>query len=125
MIVNRLRRRLDACEWNITVVDPYKVHTYQPGFLFLPFGTYTAEQITRPRRPSLSKGVDFVVGEVDRVDAPANKVSLVDGRTLDYDYLVIASGTKPRPDQTPGMLGTEWRRSIFDFYTMDGATALA
>ena len=96
MIVNRLRRQLDAGEWAITVVDPHEVHTYQPGFLFLPFGTYTADQITRPRRPSLSKGVDFVVGEVDRVDASANQVSLVDGKTLDYDYLVIASGTSPR-----------------------------
>jgi sulfide:quinone oxidoreductase len=125
MIVNRLRRQLDAGEWEIKVVDPYDVHTYQPGFLFLPFGTYTADQITRPRRPTLSKGVDFVIGEVDRVDATANKVSLVDGTTLDYDYLIIASGTTPRPDQTPGMLGAEWRRSIFDFYTMDGAKALA
>ncbi len=125
MIVNRLRSRLGSAEWNITVVDPYDVHTYQPGFLFIPFGTYTADQITRPRRPTLSKGVDFVIGEVDKVDAVANKVSLVDGLSLDYDYLIIASGTTPRPDQTPGMLGQEWRRSIFDFYTMDGALALA
>ena len=51
--------------------------------------------------------------------------SLTDGRTLSYDYLVIASGVTPRPDQTPGMLGSQWRRSIFDFYTLDGAQALA
>ena len=125
MIVNKLRRHLGTGEWDITVVDAYDVHTYQPGFLFLPFGTYTAKQITRPRRPTLSKGVDFVMGEVDKVDAATNTVTLVDGKTLNYDYLVIASGCTPRPDQTPGMLGTEWRKSIFDFYTMDGAKALA
>ena len=51
-------------------------------------------------------------------------VRLTDGRTLRYDYLVIATGTTPRPDQTPGMLGPEWRRSIFDFYTLEGAEAL-
>ena len=125
MIVNKLRRHLDAGEWDITVVDRDDVHAYQPGFLFLPFGTYTADQITRPRRSSLPKGVDFVIGEVDRVDAAANTVTLVDGKTLDYDYLIVASGTTPRPDQTPGMLEAEWRRSIFDFYTFDGAKALA
>ena len=38
MIVNRLRRRLDECEWDITIVDHDDVHPYQPGFLFLPFG---------------------------------------------------------------------------------------
>ena len=32
-------------------------------------------------------------------------VLLADGRRLAYDYLVIATGVTPRPDQTPGMLG--------------------
>ena len=125
MIVNKLRRHLDAGEWDITVVDRDDVHPYQPGYLFLPFGTYTADQITRPRGAQLTKGVDFVIGEVDRIDATSNKVALIDGKTLEYDYLVIASGTTPRPDQTPGMLDAEWRRSIFDFYTFEGAKALA
>ena len=125
MIVNRLRRRLDADEWDITVVDQDDIHPYQPGYLFLPFGTYSLKQITRSRHATLPDGVDFVIGDVDRIDAPKNTVSLVDGRTLAYDYLVIASGTTPRPDQTPGMLESEWRRSIFDFYTFEGSKALA
>jgi sulfide:quinone oxidoreductase len=125
MIVNKLRRRLDARDWDITVVDRDDTHHYQPGYLFLPFGTYSREQLTRSRHVFLPDGVDFVIGDVDRVDAPADTVALTDGRTISYDYLVIASGTSPRPDQTPGMLGKEWRRSIFDFYTLEGATALA
>jgi sulfide:quinone oxidoreductase len=125
MIANRLEHRLDLREWEITVVDRDDLHPYQPGYLFLPFGIYTPDQIHRPRGAQLADGVDFVIGEVHRVDAGAHTVSLTDGRILPYDYLVIASGTTPRPDQTPGMLGEEWRRSIFDFYTFDGATALA
>lgn len=62
--------------------------------------------------------------EVDRVQAESNTVWLDDGRALSYDYLVIASGSSPRSDQTPGMTGEQRRRSIFDFYTLDGATAL-
>lgn len=125
MIVNKLRRRLATDEWDIAVVDRDDIHPYQPGYLFIPFGAYSPDQITRSRHAFLPDGVDFVIGEVDRVDADANTVSLSDGRTLYYDYLVIASGTTPRPDQTPGMLGEQWRRSIFDFYTFDGAKALA
>jgi len=125
MIVNRLRSRLESAEWNITVVDQDDVHHYQPGYLFLPFGTYTPKQITRSRHTTLPDAVDFVIGDVDRVEAAANTVVLTDGRTFDYDYLVIASGTTPRPDQTPGMLDAEWRKSIFDFYTLDGSEALA
>ena len=125
MIVNRLRRRLPRDAWDITVVDRDDVHPYQPGYLFLPFGRYTAEQVLRSRRAFLPDGVELVLDEVERVDAEACTVELGDGDRLPYDYLVIATGTSPRPDQTPGMLGPEWRRSIFDFYTFDGALALA
>ncbi len=124
MIVNKLRRRLPRDEWAITVVDHDDLHRYQPGFLFLPFGTYTPEQVTRSRHVFLPDDVDFVVGEVDQVEIATKTVRLTDSRSLSYDYLVIASGTSVRPDQTPGMLGAEWRRSIFDFYTYEGALAL-
>jgi sulfide:quinone oxidoreductase len=124
MVVNKLLPRLPHDEWEICVVDRDDAHPYQPGWLLLPFGTYTATQLVRQRHQLLRKGVRFVLGEVDRVDAGANRVVLGNGRTLDYDYLVIATGVTPRPDQTPGMLGDEWRRSIFDFYSAQGASAL-
>lgn len=98
MVVNRLRRRLDKAQWSITVVDTDDVHPYQPGYLFLPFHMLSPQQITHSRHATLPDGVDFVIGDVDRVDAPASTVTLVGGRTVPYDYLVIASGTTPRPD---------------------------
>lgn len=125
MIVNKLRRSLDAAEWAITIVDQDDAHRYQPGYLFLPFGTYTADQVTRSRHAFLPDGVEFVVGEVDVIDAACGSVLLTGGRSLAYDYLVIATGVTPRPAETPGMLGAEWRKSIFDFYSFDGAQALA
>ncbi len=125
MVANKLRGRLPQHEWSITVVDRDDHHHYQPGYLFIPFGQYTRDQVVRSRHHFLTDGVDFVIGSVDRVQADDNQVLLDDGRTLDYDQLVIASGTTPRPDQTPGMLDVEWRRSIFDFYTLEGAEALA
>jgi sulfide:quinone oxidoreductase len=124
MVANKLRRRLAGEEWSIIVVDRDDAHLYQPGLLLLPFGVYRPDELVKSRRRFLPPGVDLLLGDVDRVDADANRVLLGDGRTLDYDYLVIATGTAPRPDQTPGMLGAEWRRSIFDFFTLDGATAL-
>ena len=125
MIANKLRRRLPDEEWEITVVDRDGVHHYQPGYLFLPFGTYDVDDLQRPRHALLHDGVELVLGTVDRVDPATDTVHLEGGRTLDYDYLVIATGTSPRPDQTPGMLGTQWRRTVFDFYTLEGARALA
>ncbi|WP_406830678.1 FAD/NAD(P)-binding oxidoreductase [Pedococcus sp. KACC 23699] len=125
MVVNKLRRRLPSSDWEITIVDRDDEHRYQPGYLFLPFGTYTADQVVRKRHVFIPDGVELVLGEIDRVDAETNTVLLEGGRSLTYDYLVIASGTTPRPGQTPGMLGEQWRRTVFDFYSFEGATALA
>jgi sulfide:quinone oxidoreductase len=124
MAVNKLRHQLDVDEWTITIVDQNNIHLYQPGLLLLPFGVYTPEELVKPRTRFIPDGVELVLGEIDRVDAPANQVHLADGTVLDYDYLVIASGTSPRPDQTPGMQGDQWRTSVFDFYTLEGSTAL-
>jgi sulfide:quinone oxidoreductase len=124
MAVNKLRHKLDRSEWTITVVDEDDQHLYQPGLLLLPFGVYRRDELLKPRRQFIPSGVELLTGVIDQVDAQSNRVLLTDGRKLDYDYLIIATGTSPRPDQTPGMTGPEWRASIFDFYTLDGALAL-
>jgi sulfide:quinone oxidoreductase len=126
MAANKLRHRLPPAQWQITVVDATDEHYYQPGYLFIPFGIYDPTDVVRPRRRYLRDGVDLLYGEIERVDTAVNEVHLADGRRLPYDYLVIATGVQPRPDQTPGMLdGGQWRRTIFDFYTYDGAANLA
>jgi sulfide:quinone oxidoreductase len=126
MVVNKLRHRLSREDWQISVVDSSDRHFYQPGYLFLPFGRYTPDQVVRPVRRYIPDGVDLVQGEVECVDPDAGEIRLTDGHRMPYDYLVIATGVEPRPDQTPGMLDPAlWRRSIFDFYTYDGAVALA
>lgn len=125
MAVNKLRPRLARDEWKITIVDPGDTHYYQPGYLFIPFGIYRPDEVTKPRKRFIPSGVDLVTAEVDRVVPQENRVVLTDGSELPYDYLIIASGTTPRPDMTPGMAEEEWGQSIHEFYTYDGAVALA
>ena len=119
MIANKVRKQLPS--WTVTVVDKDEVHDYQPGYLFIPFGMNEPKQIRKTKRPFFADGVNLVMGEVDIVDAESQKVTLEDGQVLGYDYLVIATGTTPRPDQTEGMLGAEWHKSVTEFYTYDGA----
>jgi sulfide:quinone oxidoreductase len=125
MVVNRLRRVLEPDEWKITVVDPVETHYYQPGFLFIPFRMYSKSDVVKPKRDFIPSGVEVVKAAVEVIEADQNHVKLNDGRTLDYDFLVISTGTQTRPEETPGLKGPEWYRSIYDFYTIEGAVALA
>lgn len=127
-IANRLARRfsreLRAFTTTITLIDQDNEHLYQPGLLFLPFGIYTPDQVTRPRDQQLLPGIEYIQQPIDRVEADRDVVVLSDGRTISHDVLIVATGTRVLPEETEGMTGPGWRTKVFDFYTLEGATAL-
>lgn len=124
IVANRLARELGNGDWKITVVDQSEIHYYQPGFLFIPFGIYSRQDVQRPRRDYLPRTVETIIAEIELIEPERNRVMLKNGRVLGYDYLIIATGARIAPEETPGLMEHEWRRSIFDFYTVDGACAL-
>lgn len=125
MVVNKLHKKLDAKEWSITVVDKDNDHLYQPGLLLLPFSVYEPKELVKKRDHFFPKDVEYIRSEIDKVAPENNEVILRDGRVIKYDQLVIATGTSPRPDQTPGMDDPMvWHKSVFDFYTLAGSVAL-
>lgn len=123
MMANHLRPKLYHNEWNITIVDQYKTHYYQPGFLFLPFDTYTEDQVKKVGKNLIHKKVNYVQKKIEKIIPEENKVELED-ETLDYDVLIIATGSKIAPEETEGLVGPLWKKDIFDFYTYEGALAL-
>jgi sulfide:quinone oxidoreductase len=125
IMANKLAGVLSRDEWQITVVDRDETHHYQPGYLFVPFGIYAPHDIVKPRRDYLPRGLEVVIAGIDVIEPEQNRVRLQGGRVLAYDFLIIATGAHPVPAQTEGLLGDEWQKSVFDFYTLDGATALA
>ena len=124
MMANHLVSKLPKREWQITIVDQYKTHYYQPGFLFLPFDIYTTKQVKKNGKKFIPKGVNYVQEEIELIKPETNEVDLKGGKTLSYDLLIIATGSKIVPEEIEGMSGPEWHKSIFDFYTYEGAKAL-
>ncbi|MDX1585762.1 MAG: FAD/NAD(P)-binding oxidoreductase [Balneolaceae bacterium] len=125
MMANKFSRVLDSRQWQITIVDKDETHYYQPGFLFIPFGTYTREDVIKPKNKFFPKDVEVRYSEIQKIDPENNEVRLENGDVLNYDYLIIATGTEIRPDEIEGMTGPLWQKSIFDFYTLEGSMALA
>lgn len=125
IMANKLAGVLSRDEWQITVVDRDETHHYQPGYLFIPFGIYTPADIVKPRRDYLPRGIEVVISGIEVIEPDRNQVRLQNGRVLPYDFLIIATGAHPVPAQTEGLLGDEWHKSVFDFYTIEGAAALA
>ncbi|GAB1516718.1 type III sulfide quinone reductase, selenoprotein subtype [Actinophytocola sp. KF-1] len=124
LAANRLRRVL-AADVQISVVDQDDDHVYQPGLLFLPFGLATADDLVRPRPRQLRGAIGYHRAAVNHVDIERRRVRLDDGTLLRYDVLVVATGARLVPEETEGLTGPGWGRSVHTFYDLPGAVALA
>lgn len=124
MMANKMRKDLPKEDWQITIIDQHKTHYYQPGFLFIPFGHYKKEDVIKPKQNFLPPGVQSIYEGVDKIVAEENKVFLANGKVLNYDILIIATGTRINPEETPGLKSDLWHKKVFDFYTIEGSVAL-
>jgi sulfide:quinone oxidoreductase len=119
LLVKQLRKRIDAGQVSVTVVDATGRHTYQPGFMYIAMGGERAEKLERPERSLLDDRVNLVVDEVALVDEAARKVILTSGDVLGYDYLVLASGSRIVPEAIE-----HFEQEAHHFYSAEAALRL-
>ena len=124
MTANRLRRPYGRSEAEIIVVDRDDRHVYQPGLLFVPFGLADPASSSGRGTRQLRDGIIFRAGRDRPRRADRDRVHLDDGTVLGYDVLVVATGARLLPEETDGLTGPGWMKSVFTFYTPDGAAAL-
>lgn len=124
MMSNHLKKELNKNEWEIMIIDEREEHYYQPGYLFLPFDIYQPKDIVKQIKDFIPDGVHLIQGKIQKINAEENFVRMVNSDIFHYDILIIATGTDIAPEETNGMKGEEWQKSVFDFYTFNGALAL-
>jgi sulfide:quinone oxidoreductase len=90
--------------------DRITVISNTPTFHFVPSNPWVAvswrkrEDIEVPIEPILKKKrIDFVPVAAKRVHPQENRVELADGRSVEYDYLVIATGPKLAFEEVEGL----------------------
>jgi len=82
------------------------------------------EDIIKSIKEFIPKGVRLLTDKIEMVDAENSMVKMKNGDQLHYDILIIATGAKIAPEEVEGMNGSEWQKSVFDFYTFEGSLAL-
>ncbi len=100
-VANKLARHAD--EIDVTVVDATGVHHYQPGLLYVPFGWEEPRKLRHDERRLLHPKVNLVTAAVERIDTEKRHLKLLHDGALPYDYLVIATGSCPVPEEVPGL----------------------
>lgn len=97
-----MREKLSK-EHRVTVVNATDYFQFVPSNPWLAVGWRKREDITLPIAPYLQrKGIGFIAKAVTQIDPLANRLTLLGGDTLDYDYLVIMTGPKLSFSEVPG-----------------------
>lgn len=90
--------------------DRVTVISNSESFHFVPSNPWVAvnwrvrDDIAFPIRPYLErKGIDFISAGAKRVHPEKNQIELMNGETVNYDYLIIATGPKLAFDEVEGL----------------------
>ena len=97
-----LRAKLDA-QHRITVINAVDYFQFVPSNPWLAVGWRDRAGISFPVARYLKRrNIDFVAQRVDEIDAAGNALTLADGTSVPYDYLIITTGPKLAFDEVPG-----------------------
>ena len=86
MMANHLRHHLSSEEWEIDIVDERTEHHYQPGYLFLPFDVYEPEDIIKPIKDFMPRGVNLINDQIGQIAPEAQQVRMVNGELRCPDH---------------------------------------
>jgi len=89
-------RGMEDAPVRITLVDRHNHHLFQPMLYQVATAALSPSEIASPIRSILrnQKNVEVLLGEAADVDVLRRRVSLRDGSSLHYDYLIIATGVR-------------------------------
>jgi sulfide:quinone oxidoreductase len=88
----------------VTVISDRENFQFTPSNPWMGVKWRARKDIEFPVRTYLErKGIDFISTGVKRLHPDKNQLELNDGKTVDYDYLVIATGPKLAFDEVEGL----------------------
>ena len=90
-------------EDRVTVVTKDPKYHFVPSNPWIAVGWRDRADITVDLAPAMAKkGIDFIPVAAERLHPEENRIELVDGKSVSYDFLVIATGPELAFDEIPG-----------------------
>ena len=102
-LARRLGSELKSGKASITMLSASDKHMYQPGLLYVAVGKMSPDEMYRDQVSLLETSITFRVDPVTKFDLAGNNVTTESGKTYDYDIIVVATGSRPHAEGTPGL----------------------
>lgn len=114
--INRLRKQLPNAR--LILIDSNTTHRYQPGYTLLATGVWTsADKVLDDNTSLVAKDVNWVQSRVRSFEPDQNQLVTETGKTIQYDFLIVATGLHLAYEQIQGLsisdLGTQGIGSVY------------
>lgn len=97
-------KRKGGNDHRVIMIDKSPLFLFIPSLIWVPFGRREIKDISfRKDEILLKKGVEFIIEEAKTIDTETNTVHLVNGDSIPYDHVVVATGPKVNFDVAPGV----------------------
>src|ERR1700753_3028497 len=106
---------------DVTVIDRRNHHTFQPLLYQVALAVLSPADIAQPIRSIFSKkkNIEVLMDEVVSIDADRNRLLLKSGAQMEYDYLILATGS------THSYFGKDdWAQNAPGLKTVEDATEI-
>ncbi len=114
-------RALGRAPVDVTIIDRRNFHLFQPLLYQVATGSLSPGEICAPLRAILSrqKNTRVLLGEAANLDPHARRLTLTDGATIEYDSLIVATGS-----ETTYFGHDDWRPWAPSLKSVEEATAI-
>lgn len=100
-LASRLSRALNGAR--ITIIDARERHIYQPGLTLVATGIWQADKVLDRNERYIPEGVRWLRDSVVAYEPDHNRVRTAAGDTVEYDYLLVATGLQVNYADVEGM----------------------
>lgn len=104
---------------DIAVIEPRDDHYYQPGWTLVGGGIFKAFDTKRLNKNLIPSGAKWIKGAVATFQPDNNAITLSDGTSVSYDYLIAAPGLQLDFDKIEGLTDTLGKNGVTSNYRYD------
>ncbi|OQY99272.1 MAG: pyridine nucleotide-disulfide oxidoreductase [Candidatus Brocadia sp. UTAMX2] len=106
----------------IAIIEPSEKHYYQPIWTLVGAGVFPREASEKNTKDVIPPGVVWIKDRVVRFDPGNNYLTTETGKTIEYQYLIIAAGIQLDWDKIPGLkesIGNNGMCSNYSYHTVN------
>ena len=115
-VAAELRRSDHDDALDIAIIEPAETHYYQPAFTLVGAGAYSLAKTRRPEDRLIPEGVTWIKDAAGEISPERNTVTLVSGRTITYDFLVVCPGLTLKWEAVKGLRESLGRNGVCSNY---------